>query len=286
LAQERLQKVVARAGVASRRAAEELIRKGRVRVNGSIVTALGTKVDPRNDKVEVDGRRLVAENPVYLVLHKPRGVVSTVSDPEGRTTVRDLVRGIPERVFPVGRLDYHTSGVLLLTNDGELMDTLLHPKGEVPKTYVAKIRGEMNEADRRRWEEGVVVDGEKMRAVDVRVIRREKGKTWIEVTLHEGRNQQIRKMGDATGFPVMRLARLSFAGIGSEGLRPGQFRPLAANELVDLKRAFGVPKRVSRPRAPAETGRTMSAAKPPPARRTGRRRLTSGPPAPTRRTGG
>jgi len=286
MAQERLQKVVAQAGVASRRAAEDFIRKGRVRVNGSIVTELGTKVDPRADKVEVDGRRLVAEAPVYLVLHKPRGVVSTVSDPEGRSTVRDLVRGIPERVFPVGRLDYHTSGVLLLTNDGEFMEALLHPKREVPKTYVAKVRGEMTEADRKRWEEGVIVDGEKMRAVDVFVIRREKGKTWIEVTLYEGRNQQIRKMGEATRFPVMRLARVSFAGIGSEGLRPGQFRPLGANELIELKRAFGVPRRLTRPRVPMDGGETMSAPKRSSIRRGGRRRPTAGPPAPTRRTGG
>src|SRR5437870_1452491 len=125
MTQERLQKVMARAGVASRRAAEELIARGRVRVNGTTVTILGTKVDPRADKIEVDGRRLVAEEPVYLVMNKPRGVVSTVSDPEGRTTVRDLARGVSERVFPVGRLDYHTSGVLLLTNDGEFTDALL-----------------------------------------------------------------------------------------------------------------------------------------------------------------
>src|SRR5204863_4407487 len=158
---ERLQKVVARAGVASRRAAEELIVRGRVRVNGVVVTTLGTKVDARADKVEVDGRRLVAETSVYLVLNKPRGVVSTVSDPEGRSTVRGLLGGVSERVVPVGRLDYHTSGVLLLTNDGEFMDALLHPKRDVPKSYVVKVRGEMREPDRLRWEEGVVIGGER-----------------------------------------------------------------------------------------------------------------------------
>src|SRR5712671_2516558 len=153
MSKDRLQKVVARAGIASRRAAEDLISKGRVRVNGVVVTTLGTKVDARADKVEVDGKRLVAENAVYLVLNKPRGVVSTVSDPEGRSTVRGLLGGISERIFPVGRLDYHTSGVLLLTNDGEFMDALLHPKGDVPKSYVVKVRGEMREHDRARWEE-------------------------------------------------------------------------------------------------------------------------------------
>jgi 23S rRNA pseudouridine2605 synthase len=294
---ERLQKIVARAGVASRRAAEELILSGRVRVNGAVVTLLGTKVD-RDDKVEVDGRRLVAEAPVYIVLNKPRGVVSTVSDPEGRTTVRGLLRGVSSRVFPVGRLDYHTSGVLLLTNDGEFMDALLHPKRDVPKTYVVKVQGEMRESDRQRWEEGVVIEGERTRAADVFLIRREKGKTWLEVTLYEGRNQQIRKMGDATGFQVMRLSRTSFAGITSEGLRPGEFRPLSAGELIDLKKSFGVPRRLPRP----EGGQTMSRARssaapailgsrPPPKRhrssRSGRSRLTAGSPAPTpRKTGG
>jgi 23S rRNA pseudouridine2605 synthase len=310
MAKERLQKIVARAGVASRRAAEELILSGRVRVNGAVVTTLGTKVD-RRDKVEVDGRRLVAEAPMYLVLNKPRGVVSTVSDPEGRTTVRGLLRDVSARVFPVGRLDYHTSGVLLLTNDGEFMDALLHPKRDVPKSYVVKVQGEMKESDRKRWEEGVVIDGEKTRPAEVFLIRREKGKTWLEVTLYEGRNQQIRKMGDATGFQVMRLSRVSFAGITSEGLRPGGYRPLSASELIELRKTFGVPRRLPRPAplgggpnvAPAtRSGQAMSArgsgsapafsgprqpGKRPRSSRTGRRRLTAGAPAPTpRKTGG
>ena len=290
MATQRLQKVVARAGIASRRAAEELILKGRVRVNGTVVTVLGTKVDPRADSVEVDGRRLVAEMPVYIVLNKPRAVVSTVSDPEGRSTVRGLLVGINERVFPVGRLDYHTSGVLLLTNDGEFMDALLHPKRDVPKTYVVKVEGDMKESDRKRWEEGVVIDGEKTRPVDVFVLRREKGKTWLEVTLYEGRNQQIRKMGEATGFPVMRLSRTAFAGVTSAGLRPGQFRRLLHAELVDLKKNFGVPKHLPRPPGPGQSGQTMSSRAPPEWPRRGvrnRRRLTAGARAPTpRKTGG
>jgi 23S rRNA pseudouridine2605 synthase len=281
MSQERLQKVVARAGIASRRAAEDLIVKGRVRVNGSIVSTLGTKVDPRTDKVEVDGRRLVAETPVYLVLHKPRGVVSTVRDPEGRKTVRELVSGISERVFPVGRLDYHTSGVLLLTNDGEFCDGLIHPKRDVPKTYIVKVAGEMKEPDRLRWEEGVVVEGEKTRPADVFVLRREKGKTWLEVTLVEGRNQQIRKMGEATGFMVMRLARVAFAGITSERLRPGECRPLTSDELMELRRSFGVPRRIPRPEIPA-AGKTMSH----PLQGRARPRLTGKARARTRKTGG
>jgi 23S rRNA pseudouridine2605 synthase len=253
MTRERLQKVVARAGVASRRAAEELILKGRVRVNGAIVVTLGTKVDPRADKVEVDGRRLVAEAPLYLVLHKPRGVVSTVHDPEGRPTVRELLVGISERVFPVGRLDFHTSGALLLTNDGEFCDGLIHPKRDVPKTYVVKVQGEMKEADRLRWEEGVVIDGEKTRPAEVFALRREQGKTWLEVTLYEGRNQQIRKMGEVTGFPVMRLARISFAGITTEGLRPGEYRPLVREELAMLREQFGVPRRMPKPMGASAT---------------------------------
>jgi 23S rRNA pseudouridine2605 synthase len=244
MAKERLQKVVARAGVASRRAAEELILKGRVRVNGAVVVELGTKVDPRADKVEVDGRRLVAEAPLYILLHKPRGVVSTVHDPEGRPTVRELLPGISERIFPVGRLDYHTSGALLLTNDGEFCDGLIHPKRDVPKTYVLKVQGEMRDADRMAWEEGVVIDGEKTRPAEVFVLRHEQGKTWLEVTLYEGRNQQIRKMGEATGFPVMRLARTSFAGVTTDRLRPGEFRTLTREELGDLRERFGVPRRL------------------------------------------
>jgi 23S rRNA pseudouridine2605 synthase len=222
-----------------------------------------------------------------------------MSDPEGRSTVRDLVRSVPARVFSVGRLDYHTSGVLLLTNDGEFMDALLHPKRDVPKTYVVKVQGDLKESDRQHWEAGVVIDGEKTRPAEVFVLRREKGKTWLEVTLYEGKNQQIRKMGDATGFPVMRLSRTAFAGITSEGLRPGEFRPLGASELVDLKKSFGVPRRLPRP---APLGHTMSAGGPKqgsafvsssnapqrnrPARGR-RRRLTAGAPARTpRRTGG
>jgi 23S rRNA pseudouridine2605 synthase len=233
------------------------------------------------------------------VLNKPRGVVSTARDPEGRSTVTDLVRNVPARVFPVGRLDYHTSGVLLLTNDGEFMDALLHPKRKVPKSYVVKVRGAMGEADKKRWEDGVAIDGEKTRPADVTVIRREQGKTWLEVTLCEGKNQQIRKMGEVTGFPVMRLSRTTFAGISSEGLRPGQFRPLSLSELIELKKSFGVPRRLPRQGVPGQTrsasgtsslagvfGGRPSAKRPHPVR-TGHSRLTAGARAPTpRRTGG
>jgi 23S rRNA pseudouridine2605 synthase len=247
MAIERLQKILASAGVASRRHAETMITDGRVRVNGRVVTELGTRADPNVDKVEVDGRRLVAEDLVYLVVHKPRLVVSTLDDPEGRPTVKHLVRGVPARVHPVGRLDFHTSGVLLMTNDGDLTQGLLHPRREVPKTYIVKVTGEMQEKDVERWAKGVELDDGLTAPAKVRMVRHEAGKTWLEVTIHEGRNQQIRRMGDATGFPVMRLARLSFAGIDAEGLRPGAWRHLTREELIALRDAYGVPRKVVSP---------------------------------------
>ena len=239
---ERLQKIVARAGIASRRAAEELVAAGRVRVNGRVVTELGAKADPHKDRIEVDGKRLVAEEHVYLVLHKPRNVVATLSDPEGRPTVAEYVKGAGARVYPVGRLDFGTSGVLLFTNDGELANALLHPKGGVPKTYVLKVAGEMTEHDLDHWRRGVVLEDGKTLPAEARLLRLEGDKTWFELTIREGRNQQIRRMGEATGFRVMRLARLSFAGIGSEGLRPGEWRPLTRDELLELRKVYGVPR--------------------------------------------
>jgi len=262
---ERLQKIIARAGVASRRAAEELITSGRVRVNGRVVTELGQKADPRADRIDVDGKRLTAEAPIYLVLHKPRGVVSTLSDPEGRPTVAELVRRAPARVYPVGRLDFATSGVLLMTNDGDFANGLLHPRGGVPKTYVIKVSGLMEEEDLARWREGVVLDdGERTLPAEVALLRYEGDKTWLEVVLREGKNQQLRRMGEATGFRVMRLARTSFAGVTAEGLRPGDFRALRFDELQDIKKAFGVPKRL-RPSSEPKTGvRTVSRSAGPP----------------------
>jgi 23S rRNA pseudouridine2605 synthase len=242
--QERLQKIIARAGKGSRRANEELITAGRVRVNGKVITELGSKADPRNDVIEVDGQRIVAELLHYVVLHKPRGVVSTLSDPEGRPTVAESLKGVGARVHPVGRLDFATSGVLLATNDGEFTNGLLHPRGGVPKIYVVKVNGEMQEADIARWETGVQLADGMTLPTHMHFLRHEDGKTWFEVTLREGRNQQIRRMGEATGFPVMRLARTSFAGVTSEGLRPGEWRPLNVEELTDIREHFGVPRRV------------------------------------------
>ncbi len=242
--EERLQKIIARAGVASRRSAEELILAGRVRVNGHVVTELGVKADRQKDRIEVDGKRLVSEAPVYLALHKPRNVVSTLSDPEGRPTVADYVRGTGARLYPVGRLDFATSGILLMTNDGDFANALLHPRGGVPKTYVLKVQGVMSDDDLTPWREGIRLEDGVTLPAEARVLRREGDKTWIEVTLREGRNQQIRRMGEASGWPVMRLARTTFAGVTSEGLRPGEWRALKVDELTHIRESFGVPKRI------------------------------------------
>lgn len=260
----RLQKILAQAGIASRRAAELVITTGRVRVNGVIVSELGARAHPYDDRIEVDGRRVLAEQPIYAVLHKPRGVVSTAHDPEGRPTVLEELKGLG-RLFPVGRLDFATSGVLLVTNDGDFAQGLLHPKRAVPKTYVVKVRGEMNEQDLNRWAEGIDLEDGRTKPAKVRFIRHEQGKSWFEITLTEGRNHQIRRMGDATGFFVMRLARVQFAGIDHVGLRPGAYRLLSRDELVALKEMYGVPKRI-----PRHIGSGHEQGKPPPKVRGGR----------------
>jgi len=247
---ERLQKILARGGLASRRHAEELITAGRVRVNGRVVTGLGTRADPRHDRVEVDGKRVVAEGFLYVILHKPRGVVATMSDPEGRPTVSTLLENVGARVVPVGRLDFATSGALLATNDGLFANGLLHPKKAVPKTYIVKCAGRMETSDLDCWRDGLTLEDGKTLPAEVTFIRHEKGesgsgdKTWFELTIKEGRNQQIRRMGTASGFPVMRLSRTAFAGINTEGLRPGAFRYLTRQELITLKKAYGVPKSI------------------------------------------
>lgn len=256
MATERLQKILARAGVASRRAAEQMIKAGYVRVNGRIVAELGTKADIVRDKVEVHGRRVVAEQPVYFMLHKPREVITTLADPEKRESVADLMKPVAERIFPIGRLDYHTSGALLLTNDGEMTQALLHPRKHVPKTYIAKLKGPLSLANLQALREGVVLDdGQRTRKADLFVLNEERGNTWLQITITEGMNRQIHRMGDAIGHRVMRLSRVSFAGISVEGLRPGQSRPLGATEIAKLKRDYLNPsKREKAQQAEGEFG--------------------------------
>lgn len=264
---ERLQKILAGAGVSSRRAAERMILDGRVRVNGHIVRELGSKADPRRDRVEVDGTRLVQERPVYYLLHKPRGVVTTLHDPEGRPTVAELLTDVPERVFPVGRLDFHTSGALLLTNDGELAHELLHPSRRVPRTYSVKLRGRIENAVVETLRRGVSIGrGEVARPEQVAITSREAGNTWLTITLTEGKNREVHRMIEAVDLRVSRLARVSFAGIDITGLPAGAYRLLTNDELRRLKKGITAASeaaarhpapRVARPSGPSAYERRM-----------------------------
>lgn len=243
MATERIQKILAQAGVSSRRAAERLIVEGRVRVDGRIVTELGSKADPKS-KIELDGKRLVRDQLCYGVMNKPRGMLTTLSDPEGRSTVGAILKQVGMRVIPVGRLDYNTSGVLLFTNDGDFAQGLVHARAKVPKVYVAKVTGELNERELARWAEQIEIDGRKTAPAAVRALRRERGHTWLEVTIFEGRNRQVRRLGEHAGTPLVRLVRVSHAGIDAEGLRPGEWRLLTVDELKELKAGYGVPKKI------------------------------------------
>lgn len=217
---------------------------GRVRVNGQVVRELGAAADPRRDRVEVDGKRLRLQDLAYVVLHKPRNVVSTLRDPQGRPTVAELVKAAPVRLFPVGRLDYGTSGVLLMTNDGEFADGLLRPRKHVPKTYVVKLAGRLTDEQLAQWRTGVALDDGPTLPAEVRLLREGGDVTWLELTLREGRNRQIRRMAEASGVRVMRLARTGFAGIECTDLRPGRWRALTVDELRRIRKQYGVPSRV------------------------------------------
>jgi 23S rRNA pseudouridine2605 synthase len=231
---ERLHKVLAGRGVASRRAAERLIEQGRVRVNGTVITRQGTKVDPRHDVIAVDGRRLAAApaQRTYLMVHKPRGFVTTLSDPEGRPTVLDLLRGVGRRVFPVGRLDFDSEGLLLVTDDGSLARELMHPGNGVPRTYRVQARGEPGPDVLARLTRGVRLDGRKTQPAKVQVVP---GGRWIEITLTEGRNRQVRRMFEAVGHPVKRLRRVSYGGVHLGRLPKGTLRALTPPEVALLR---------------------------------------------------
>jgi pseudouridine synthase len=238
---ERLHKALARAGVASRRAAERLIAEGRVRVNGSVVERPGTCVDLERDAVSVDGRRVApgGRAPTYLMLHKPRGFVTTLSDPQGRPTVADLVRGATSRLFPVGRLDYHSEGLLLLTDDGGLARDLMHPGSSVPKTYAVKVRGRPDAVSLERLGRGLIVDGRPTAATGVRRLPGTGGNGWVELTVVEGRKHLVRKMLQAIGHPVLKLRRVRYDGLSLGDLPRGRYRPLTTVEIARLRRAAG-----------------------------------------------
>ncbi|MBD8070305.1 23S rRNA pseudouridine(2605) synthase RluB [Bacillus sp. PS06] len=233
---ERLQKIIAQAGVASRRKAEELILEGRVKVNGKVVKELGTKVT-LNDKIEVNGIPLEKEKPVYFLLYKPRGVISSVSDDKGRKVVTDLFPYIEERIYPVGRLDYDTSGLLLMTNDGEFANILIHPKYEVDKVYVAKVKGIPLREKLRQLEKGIMLEDGKTAPAKVKVLSVDKKKqsSIIEIIIHEGRNRQVRRMFDAIGHEVIKLKRERFGFLTLQGLATGEYRELSPHEVKQLR---------------------------------------------------
>jgi 23S rRNA pseudouridine2605 synthase len=245
---ERLQKVLARAGYGSRRAAEQLITSGRVTVDGE-VARIGQRVDPERARVEVDGVPIAVRGDlVYYLLNKPRRVVTTAHDPEGRTTAIDLVPAEP-RVFPVGRLDYDTEGMLVLTNDGELAQLVTHPRHGIEKAYLAEVTGVPSRATLRNLREGVTLDDGVTAAAEVRVVQARGDEAALEIVVHEGRNRLVRRMCDAVGHPVRRLVRTRVGPISDRRLAPGDWRPLRPREVRAL---YSAAKGVSAGQTPAK----------------------------------
>ncbi|ALV20991.1 MAG: pseudouridine synthase [Carnobacterium sp.] len=233
---ERLQKVMAHAGIASRRKSEELIVKGRVKVNGEVVKELGVQVG-NSDRVEVDGVPIDREEPIYFLLNKPRNTISAVSDDKDRRVVTDLFPHIEQRIYPVGRLDYDTTGALILTNDGELSQMLMHPKFNIDKTYVAKVEGMVEKHTLTKLEKGIVVEGKRTAPAKAKIISADKAKnvTMVELTIHEGRNRQVKNMFKAVGHPVQKLKRETYGTLNLDGLRPGEWRELKSFEVNQLR---------------------------------------------------
>jgi 23S rRNA pseudouridine2605 synthase len=235
--EERLQKILAQAGIASRRQSEQIIVEGRVTVNGKVVTELGSKADLERDHIKVDGNLLHApKRQVFIVLNKPDSTVTTASDPEGRTTVMELLKGVKERVYPVGRLDYHSEGLLLLTNDGELANAITSAATHVTKVYVVKVTGTLSHEQEEQFKRGVPISGRRTMPAGLKLIK-EGENPWYEVQLHEGRNHQIRLMFKHFGFLVEKLRRVRIGPIEIGPIKPGQFRYLTDEEVQKLKRA-------------------------------------------------
>ena len=244
MALERLQKIIARAGIASRRKAEEMILEGRVSVNGAVERELGSKADAATAEIRVDGKPIRALRQVlYVALNKPRGCVTTLSDPEGRPTVMDYLKGIKERVYPVGRLDFHTEGLLLLTNDGEFANHVMAGAAGVPKTYWVKVAGRPEPANLDKLRQGIVLEGRKTRPAEIRFLPRDRRKQsgresdnpWLEVVLHEGRQNQIRRMFERIGNPVRKLKRVRIGPVELGSLPLGAHRPLTMEEIGGLQ---------------------------------------------------
>jgi len=232
---QRLQKVIAQAGICSRRKAEGLILSGRVSVNGSIITQLGTKVDPSQDHIRVDGKRLrIGRSKVYLLLNKPKGVLCTLSDPQARPKVTDLIKGLSQKIFPVGRLDYQSEGLLLLTNDGDFANTVASAGPHCPKTYVAKVRGNPTKDELKKLSQGMFLNGTPIASCRVECLK-EGDNPWFSVTLTEGKNNQIRKMFERISHPVLKLKRVQIGFLRDPHLKPGEYRHLTFREIARFK---------------------------------------------------
>jgi len=233
---ERLQKILSKAGHASRRHAEKLIVEGRVKVNGVVVTHLGFKADPRKDHIRVDGRLISRFEPkVYLLLNKPRGCVTTLDDPLGRPTIRDFLHGEKKRVYPVGRLDFDSEGLLILTNDGTLHHQLTHPRYGISRTYVVKVRGVPDPGAMRRIREGIALEDGVTLPAKVHLVKRLKRNSWMKLTVYEGRNRLIKRMCEEISHPVIRLRRIRYGSLTLGDLKLGKYRYLTVKEIDELK---------------------------------------------------
>ena len=229
--QSRLQKIISQANITSRRKAEELIRAGRVKVNGKIVSELGSKADPDKDRIEVDGKRIEPkQQKIAILLYKPDGYITSMKDPEGRPTVAQLVDSIPVRLYPVGRLDYHTEGLLIMTNNGELSQSIQHPSRAIDKVYWAKVKGIPAKDKLDKLRKGITIEGRKTLPARVGILETRKN-AWLEMTIREGRQNQIRKMCEAIGHPVLKLRRVAIGPLHDTKLKPGQFRHLTPQEI-------------------------------------------------------
>lgn len=234
--QIRLQKVIADAGITSRRKAEELILQGRVSINGEVIRTLGVKVDPDEDVILVDNDPVDVrrKEKLYVLLHKPRGVMTTVDDPEGRKTVMDLVQDITERIYPIGRLDYLSEGLLLLTNDGDVANKIIHPRGNITKVYEVKVFGAITKEILKKLRSGIHSEVGFLKPKNVRVIKQLKSKTWLEFRLTDGKNREIRRLCESCGLTVDKLKRIAIGGLTVEGISPGSWRVLSKKQLLNL----------------------------------------------------
>ncbi|GER92967.1 rRNA pseudouridine synthase [hot springs metagenome] len=233
--EQRIQKILAQMGIASRRKAEELIIDGRVTVNGKRAI-VGMKADPERDHIKLDGKLLTRVEPkIYLMFNKPAGVVTSLSDPEGRPTIKDFLKGVKYRVFPVGRLDYDSEGLLLITNDGDFAYSILHPSKKMPKTYVVKVKGIIGDDAIMKLRRGVKLKDGMTAPAKVRRIRASESNSWIEVTIYEGRKRQVRRMLEEVGYPVIKLRRIAIGSLKMGDLKPGEIKHLTNEEIKKLK---------------------------------------------------